>query len=67
MKILVTGDAGFIGSAVVRTVQDRQGQQVGCLEEIAFRNGWIDQAKLLAQADVFGKNGYGAYLRGLGQ
>ncbi len=49
----------------VRTLSDRQGQQVGCPEEIAFENGWIDRAALLEQADVFKKTDYGKYLRGL--
>ena len=49
----------------VRTLTERQGQQVGCPEEIAFANGWIDVAALRAQADRFAKNGYGAYLSGL--
>ncbi|REC57813.1 glucose-1-phosphate thymidylyltransferase [Rhodosalinus sediminis] len=49
----------------VRTLTERQGQQVGCPEEIAFANGWIDAADLRAQADRFVKNGYGAYLSGL--
>ena len=46
----------------VRTLQQRQGQQVGCPEEIAYHAGWIDSASLLAQAKRYGKNDYGAYL-----
>ncbi len=49
----------------VRTLQMRQGLQVGCPEEIAFARGWIDRAQLQAQADRYAKNEYGAYLRGL--
>lgn len=49
----------------VRTLSERQGQQVGCPEEIAFAAGWIDEAALAARAEMFGKNGYGAYLKGL--
>ncbi|MCA0922799.1 glucose-1-phosphate thymidylyltransferase RfbA [Pseudooceanicola nanhaiensis] len=49
----------------VRTLSERQGQQVGCPEEIAHAAGWIDDTSLLARAEMFGKNGYGAYLRGL--
>lgn len=49
----------------VRTLSERQGQQVGCPEEIAYAAGWIDEAALQARAEMFGKNGYGAYLRGL--
>jgi glucose-1-phosphate thymidylyltransferase len=49
----------------VRTLENRQGLQTGCLEEIAFRAGWIDEGRLLAQSKMMGKNAYGAYLRGL--
>jgi glucose-1-phosphate thymidylyltransferase len=65
-------DAGTPGSLLqaalfVQTVQERQGLQVGCPEEIAFRMGFIDAAALLAQANALGKTAYGAYLRDLAQ
>jgi glucose-1-phosphate thymidylyltransferase len=46
----------------VRTLSDRQGQQVGCPEEVAFAQGWIDADALRARAEILGKTGYGAYL-----
>ncbi len=46
----------------VHTVQKRQGYQIACLEEIAYNNGWIDRAGLLAQAEALSKNAYGQYL-----
>ena len=46
----------------VRTLSERQGQQVGCPEEIAYAKGWIDAEALRKRAEAFGKNGYGAYL-----
>ncbi len=46
----------------VRTLQDRQGLQTGCPEEIAFGLGWIDRAALQARAEIFKKNDYGQYL-----
>jgi glucose-1-phosphate thymidylyltransferase len=49
----------------VRTLQDRQGTQVGCPEEIAFRQRWITPEALAARADLYDKTGYGAYLRAL--
>jgi glucose-1-phosphate thymidylyltransferase len=49
----------------VRTLENRQGLQTGCLEEIAFRAGWIGKEQLLAQAGMMGKNAYGAYLGAL--
>jgi len=51
----------------VQTVQERQGLQVGCPEEIAFRMGFIDAAALRAQADRLGKTAYGGYLRDLAE
>lgn len=60
-------DTGTHGSLLdagnfVRTLEKRQGQQVGSLEEIAFQNGWITKAELVALAKVFAKNDYGRYL-----
>ena len=46
----------------VRTLQSRQGLQTGCLEEIAYEQGWIDADALWALAGPLQKNGYGAYL-----
>ncbi|MFC3570655.1 glucose-1-phosphate thymidylyltransferase RfbA [Paracoccus sp. TOH] len=46
----------------VRTLEQRQGLQTGCPEEIAFDMGWIDAEKLQDQARKFAKNQYGAYL-----
>ncbi|HMB13408.1 MAG TPA: glucose-1-phosphate thymidylyltransferase RfbA [Roseovarius sp.] len=63
-------DTGTHGSLLdagnfVRTLQARQGLQTGCLDEIAFENGWIDAEAVAARADQFGKNDYGQYLRRL--
>jgi glucose-1-phosphate thymidylyltransferase len=49
----------------VRVMEDRQGVKVACLEEIAWRNGWIDDAALLALAEPLMKSGYGEYLASL--
>jgi len=46
----------------VRTISQRQGQQIGCPEEIGFRQGWIDREALAAQAARHQKNEYGRYL-----
>lgn len=46
----------------VRTLQQRQGLQVGCPEEIAFKNGWIDREQLLLTGKSFAKTEYGQYL-----
>jgi glucose-1-phosphate thymidylyltransferase len=49
----------------VRTLTKRQGQQTGCLEEIAFDNKWITSDQLAVRAKVFAKNEYGHYLKTL--
>ena len=48
----------------VHVVEARQGQKIGCVEEIAWRAGWIDDDDLLALADDLASSGYGEYLRG---
>lgn len=63
-------DTGTHGSLLdagnfVRTLTLRQGQQVGCLEEIAFTNGWISRDSLLVAAETYRKNDYGRYLAAL--
>ncbi len=47
----------------VRTLEDRQGLQSGCPEEIAYQMGWISKSDLLAMAETYRKNDYGAYLK----
>ncbi|MEP2027687.1 MAG: glucose-1-phosphate thymidylyltransferase RfbA [Paracoccaceae bacterium] len=49
----------------VRTLEQRQGLQTGCLDEIAFGNGWISAEDLDRRADMFAKNAYGLYLKDL--
>jgi len=60
-------DTGTHGSLLdagnfVRTLQARQGLQVGCPDEIAYHAGWIDRPALAARAALFRKNDYGQYL-----
>ena len=49
----------------VRVVEERQGLKIACPEEIAWRNGWIDDARLAEHAEKLAKSGYGDYLRNL--
>ncbi len=49
----------------VRVIEKRQGTKIGCIEEIAYRNGFINKEQLLKLADEFNKSGYGEYLRRL--
>ncbi|MCD4485385.1 glucose-1-phosphate thymidylyltransferase RfbA [Chromobacterium vaccinii] len=46
----------------IATIENRQGLKVACPEEIAFRNGWIDEAQVLRLAQPLQKTGYGRYL-----
>lgn len=52
-------------SEYVRVIEDRQGFKIGCIEEIAWRNGWIDSVQLSALAAPLVKSGYGKYLSSL--
>jgi glucose-1-phosphate thymidylyltransferase len=52
-------------SAYVQVIEERQGSKISCLEEIAWRNSWIDAIKLKELALAFGQNPYGQYLLGL--
>lgn len=49
----------------VRVIEKRQSQKIGCIEEIAFRKGFINREQLLVIADKYAKSGYGDYLRRL--
>lgn len=49
----------------VRVLEDRQGIKIGCVEEIAWRNGWLSDDELAALAEPLRKSGYGQYLVGL--
>jgi glucose-1-phosphate thymidylyltransferase len=60
-----THDSLIQAGELIRTYEQRQGLRIGCLEEIAFENGWIDRAELMASADVQAKSEYGRYLREL--
>ncbi len=52
-------------SEYVRVIEDRQGFKIGCIEEIAWRAGWISDAELEALAAPLRKSGYGVYLETL--
>lgn len=49
----------------VRVIEKRQSQKVGCIEEVAFRMGFINREQLTVLADKYAKSGYGEYLRRL--
>lgn len=62
-----TVDSLFDASDFVRTIENRQGQKISALEEIAYRNGWIDKDTLLESAERYGKSQYGRHLRNLAE
>ena len=57
-----THDSLLEASNFISTIQNRQGLQVACLEEIAYRKGYISKEKLLELAEPLKKNRYGQYL-----
>ncbi len=57
-----THDSLLEASQFIATLERRQGLKVACVEEIAWRNGFIDDAQLLQLAQPLAKNGYGKYL-----
>jgi glucose-1-phosphate thymidylyltransferase len=63
-------DTGTVESLIaagsfVQAIEERQGLKIGCPEEVAWRMGFLDDAGLLARADVLTSSGYGDYLRRL--
>lgn len=52
-------------SAFVQTIEYRQGFKIACLEEIAYRNGWLTENQIVLLADKMKKNSYSNYLRSL--
>jgi len=51
----------------VATLQRRQGLQIACLEEVAFRKGWIGPSEILSRAELYKNSEYGLYLRDLAE
>ncbi|MBR7287909.1 glucose-1-phosphate thymidylyltransferase, partial [Klebsiella pneumoniae] len=45
------------------TIEKRQGMKVACLEEVAYRKGWLSKEQVSEQATKLAKNDYGRYLR----
>ncbi len=58
-----TFDSLSDASEFVRVIEKRQGQKIGCIEEVAFRMGFLSKEGLLELAEKYKKSGYGEYLR----
>lgn len=58
-----TVDSLAAASEYVRVIENRQGLMIACLEEISYKNGWIDRETLLSSAESYGKSPYGAHLK----
>lgn len=57
-----TFDSLMEAGQFIEVLEKRQGLKVGCIEEIAFRNGWINDTQMQALANKYKKSGYGQYL-----
>lgn len=66
---LDTGTVDALNEAAefVKVLETRQGVQIAALEEIAYKNGWIDRETLLKSAEHYGKSNYGAHLRAVAE
>jgi len=62
-----THDSLIQAAELIRTFEQRQGLRIGCIEEIAYRQGWIDAAQLASLGAAQAKSEYGRYLRELAE
>ncbi|WP_345828185.1 glucose-1-phosphate thymidylyltransferase RfbA [Erwinia sp. HDF1-3R] len=60
-----THDSLIKASQFIHTIEERQGMKVACLEEIAWRKGWLSNEQVLQQAEMMAKTSYGHYLTSL--
>lgn len=60
-----TFDSLSDASEFVRVIEKRQGTKIGCIEEVAYRNGFINKDQLLIIAEALNKSGYGVYLKNM--
>ena len=62
-----TVDSFYNASEYIRVLETRQGLKVACLEEISYKNGWIDKETLLESAHAYGKSPYGKHLKNVAE
>ena len=60
-----TFDSLNSASSFIQIIEERQGQKVSCLEEVAWRNSWISDSELAARADEYKSSPFASYLRNL--
>ena len=60
-----TFDSLIEAGEFIEVIEKRQGLKIGCIEEIAYRNGWIDDEQMNKLAAIYMKSGYGVYLKKL--
>jgi glucose-1-phosphate thymidylyltransferase len=57
-----TFDSLLQAGQFIEVIEKRQGLKIGCIEEIAYAKGWIDDEQMSKQAEIYAKSGYGQYL-----
>ena len=62
-----TVDSLSEASEYIRVIETRQGLKISCLEEISYKNGWIDKEALLESANAYGKSPYGQHLKNVAE
>ncbi|WP_297417378.1 glucose-1-phosphate thymidylyltransferase RfbA [Clostridium sp.] len=62
-----TVDSLTEASEYVKVIETRQGLKIACLEEISYKNGWIDRKTLLESAEKYGKSPYGQHLKNVAE
>ncbi len=62
-----TIDSFYNASEYIRVLETRQGLKVACLEEISYKNGWINKEELLKSAKMYGKSPYGKHLKNVAE
>ena len=62
-----TVDSLSEASEYIRVIETRQGLKISCLEEISYKNGWIDEEALLESANAYGKSPYGQHLKNVAE
>lgn len=60
-----TFDSLIQAGQFIEVIEKRQGLKIGCIEEIAYTKGWIDDEQMAKQAQIYMKSGYGEYLKNL--